>query len=1008
MTNQSDFDYQPAPVSLLIAAHCSTIRRKTIHIDSLELSSILDDFVRELNATTSHSETYFTSLNEIILALNATSPPSLLSVTSNYFFILVRNSIQSLLQALHTNYQLNQLATYVLRNSILLFEYLVTETNDVSKLLHWITDQAFLDALGNCLYQIERISKADQSHLFIKQIARLLDMFIDLQERLPANQHNSLFSRLLHPTIKCLTSANYVYTFKDLKPNSSVFHSYQKLLLTRCPHFLTSYNGPRIEKTIEQVLEVMLPRYVSILDTHIRTIKKWRRPVKLAIYHLLTILVFAEGYFLTFLSNELLQTLINHLLRLVNESTLINQIREIPDNSESLLVDAALQVINVLVREPDALDYIKQCKPTMTFRRLLSTPCETIITNTYTILAYSIDENDIKHLDDYLTPLLFTILSALYKAVRSTDEANDQSENNSEYINRNILQLTETLTGLVRHEHVKHEIIKQNALPFLIESSHKLTGLAKQFILESLWTLSFDQQLSQQLRDNSQFIHSLQSIPKPSITSSLSDKNNHTNGDRSYQSSHLSEDDLISWNEAVVDTIYKMANGLLWTLFKESQFRVNTSRTMTEKRKYDVVISYSVKDKDIVSKVKEALTNEGYTVWIDRDILQRQNMENIGEAMNKSTVVIVCLSKWYERDNQCVCESVYASNSKRIIVPLIVERGYEMNSWLMSMIDKSALIQFDVNDLTRSNEIVIKKISQYCKKKSIDKRKLSSKSSTEPKILEQNVLRFAADVIDKSDEPKIVRTSSRTLTSTDKPVLVDKEQQLSWRSKYTKRDTRDATYRSTLINNWKKKDILDFLFDYNLVLMMPLCDSMTGRGLLRFYRICQKKPSRVHAQLNDELRSRYRGLTLPLGVYTQFLIEIDNVLEATSESTQIVTPTPAKNVPQLIFMPITTPATSISKELNGKLSRLSNRSSASLNGRLTETKSDGNINQNTRIIERAIFRPASTADRPYDFIVETGEESSVILEQVKQYAPELYLLQQQVREQQEKSSSYSD
>ncbi|CAF1431074.1 unnamed protein product [Adineta steineri] len=88
----------------------------------------------------------------------------------------------------------------------------------------------------------------------------------------------------------------------------------------------------------------MLPRCVTILNTHIKTIKTWQRSIKQAMYHLLIVLVFAESYFTSYLSNESLQTFIKHLLRLVNESELIKHIKRIPINPETLLIDAALQV----------------------------------------------------------------------------------------------------------------------------------------------------------------------------------------------------------------------------------------------------------------------------------------------------------------------------------------------------------------------------------------------------------------------------------------------------------------------------------------------------------------------------------------------------------------------------------------------------------------------------------------------------------------------------------------
>lgn len=243
MANQPKNDHQPSPPSLLIAAHCATIRRKTINLAVEELTAILDDLVRELNLAVSHPATYFNSLNEIVLSLNSSSPPSLISMHSHYFFIHVRHAVQALLQQLSVKYQLNQLATFVLRNCVLLVEHLVKKTTDISKILSWITETTFVDALAECLFKVEEISKAHESKRLIRQITRLLHMFSDIQDRLPLALHKSLFVRLLQPVINCLTSSTYTQLFKTLKPNSTSLTPLQKLYFIECSHFLTSYNG---------------------------------------------------------------------------------------------------------------------------------------------------------------------------------------------------------------------------------------------------------------------------------------------------------------------------------------------------------------------------------------------------------------------------------------------------------------------------------------------------------------------------------------------------------------------------------------------------------------------------------------------------------------------------------------------------------------------------------------------------------------------------------------------
>ncbi len=100
---------------------------------------------------------------------------------------------------------------------------------------------------------------------------------------------------------------------------------------------------------------------------------------------------------------------------------------------------------------------------------------------------------------------------------------------------------------MIQHTELRDELLKKDSLPQLIECSEKLSGLAKQYLLECLWTLSFDKPTAEKLRENSQFILSLQNIPKPD-----------------------------SSNEPAKDGIYKMADGLLWNLVKGMNENIKT------------------------------------------------------------------------------------------------------------------------------------------------------------------------------------------------------------------------------------------------------------------------------------------------------------------------------------------------------------------------------------------------------------------------------------------------
>ncbi len=71
-----------------------------------------------------------------------------------------------------------------------------------------------------------------------------------------------------------------------------------------------------------------------------------------------------------------------------------------------------------------------------------------------------------------------------------------------------------SFSGLVQHDQIKDEIIKQNALPFLLECTNKLTGRPLVLIFEILWCLTFFEESACALRANSGFLQRIETISK--------------------------------------------------------------------------------------------------------------------------------------------------------------------------------------------------------------------------------------------------------------------------------------------------------------------------------------------------------------------------------------------------------------------------------------------------------------------------------------------------------------
>jgi hypothetical protein len=66
--------------------------------------------------------------------------------------------------------------------------------------------------------------------------------------------------------------------------------------------------------------------------------------------------------------------------------------------------------------------------------------------------------------------------------------------------------------GLVQHDQLKDEVMKQNVLPFLLECTDRLTDKPLIRVFEILWSLTFLEEAAMALRSKKAFLERIQQI----------------------------------------------------------------------------------------------------------------------------------------------------------------------------------------------------------------------------------------------------------------------------------------------------------------------------------------------------------------------------------------------------------------------------------------------------------------------------------------------------------------
>jgi hypothetical protein len=187
---------------------------------------------------------------------------------------------------------------------------------------------------------------------------------------------------------------------------------------------------------MENLLSIMLPQYSQLLDQLVLSVHQWERSMLRSVHHLLDVINHGANQFQTnakLVSGHL--SLIDNVLKLVNEPILYNNIHETLSNLETILMHTAISFLVNMISEPSILAHIKQSQVTGIFLRLTTCPYEPLVFNVYALLAYTTHEEDIKAMHNP-GRLLATTIESLRIALNEKREKKAQTE-----------QLLETLKG---------------------------------------------------------------------------------------------------------------------------------------------------------------------------------------------------------------------------------------------------------------------------------------------------------------------------------------------------------------------------------------------------------------------------------------------------------------------------------------------------------------------------------------------------------------------------------
>lgn len=216
----------------------------------------------------------------------------------------------------------------------------------------------------------------------------------------------------------------------------------------------------------------------------------------------------------------------------------------------------------------------------------------------------------------------------------------------------------------MQHDQIRDEVIKQSGVSLFVSCAMKerFESAVHQRALENLLIMAFDDNVCEDLKSNTSFMEHLQTISKSSTDADLQ----------------------------------HAADSLQWYFTKDDSVKSESAdgACVSGTEKYDIMISYSHKDKDLCFQLYDRLSADNFRVWLDRDQMHGTPLEAMSQAIENSEFVFLCMSDSYKQSGYCKMEAYYALDRACTIIPLVMKSHFKPDGWLGIMTTGRIRIDF--------------------------------------------------------------------------------------------------------------------------------------------------------------------------------------------------------------------------------------------------------------------------------------------------------------------------
>ncbi|CAF4059078.1 unnamed protein product [Adineta steineri] len=480
-----------------------------------------------------------------------------------------------------------------------------------------------------------------------------------------------------HIAIKYFMSKQYKLYLTELRqPHliQSVFTAKFLFYIKTCSFYLFAYTYLSIKSsnypyTADEMISYLSEDYLEIIHVHSYNVMSWNKELLGCIAHFVGLIwgcCWWDGQQRTQLKilfpKE--QTACDHvedLIRIIAHTPFYKRTKSVRSNDETILMDTTLMILFVIVQTQN-INWLFRSNTTI--RDTIISVSETALNDEvclcgYCLLGEALGDDlrkDLKIADNISDYFFYMI-----------QEAWNNSSNKYKQIP--IEHLLKDFQILSKNDSIQQRTASSSKLSLFIEMSDQ-----HPIVYDIIWALSFNHDIQQQLRSNSLFMSKLSRLAP----------------------------------QCHNEQMRKSTHGILWNLEINHQRRSISQNT--NQNTFHIMISYSHQEKVLCKQLYDELTKNGYRVWIDFDQMHGNIMDAMAQAIDQSEIIIICMSGHYRQSNYCRAEAHYAFQRQRQIVPVLMQKHYKPDGWLLFLIGQLLYVDFTKYEFVRSMEILSKEL----------------------------------------------------------------------------------------------------------------------------------------------------------------------------------------------------------------------------------------------------------------------------------------------------------